>query len=70
MYQCWKQFLQFLYIFSGLFYESSKERHFKNISFFFYNILNVFTVTFDKCNISILNKKDKELKKKKKEILT
>ncbi len=45
--------------FSGLFDESSKEQHLFVIDFFFFT-LNVFTVTFDKFNASLLNKSIKK----------
>ncbi len=44
--------------------ESSKEQHLFEIETF-WNIINVFTVTFDQFNVSLMNKSISFLKKKK-----
>ncbi len=46
----------FVYLFAGFFDEHSlKEQHLFEIKIFG-NIINVFTFTFDNCNVSLLNK--------------
>ncbi len=61
-YQCWKGLCCFIFLWKkGYFFRIlwwigiSKEPHFFS-NRMFCNILNVFTVTFDQCNASLLNK--------------
>ncbi len=54
-YQCWEQFL-LLIIFVELMNIISKERHLFKKTEIFCNIINLFTVTFNQFNASLLNK--------------
>ncbi len=73
-YQCWKQLCCTIFLWKRwwiLFFrihrsiESSKEQHLFEIEIFC-NIINVFTVTFDQFNTSLMNLSINFLKKKKK----